>query len=176
MMARTAAVATARALVTVATALAIATAVQAAPSGAAPSGTAGVATSADVLARVAAMGRAMKPGQTFAWEPMLQADGSVAALEYWKAAGRPAVHPAEAEYAIVIAGAGALLSGGTLVAPQRQSAGLIDGDRIEGGSLRTLGPGDVFMVPAGMPHWFRIDGRLVLLGIKLKAATATAAQ
>lgn len=155
----------------VAAVLALATAVRAGSAD-----PAAVVGAADVLARVAAMERAMKPGQNFAWEPLVQADGSVAALEYWKAAGRPAVHPAEAEYAIVIAGTGALLSGGTLVAPQRKSVGLVDGDRIEGGTLRPLAPGDVFMIAAGVPHWFRVDGRLVLLGIKLHPAAATAAQ
>ena len=130
------------------------------------------AASAEVRAQIVAMERAMKPGQGFAWQPLVQADGSVAALEYWKAAGRPAVHPAEAEYAIVMEGAGALLSGGTLVAPQTKSAGLIDGDRIDGGTTRSLAPGDVFLVPAGVPHWFRVDGRLVLLGIKIRTGNA----
>ena len=142
---------------------------------AAPADPTSFATSADVRAQVVAMERAMKPGQGFAWQPLVQADGSIAALEYWKAAGRPAVHPTEAEYATVIEGAGALLSGGTLVAPQQKSAGLVDGDRIEGGTLRTLAPGDVFLIPAGTPHWFRVDGKLVLLGIKLKTAAIAAA-
>ena len=139
---------------------------------AAPADPTGFAASADVKAQIAAMERAMKPGQGFAWQPLVQADGSIAALEIWKAPGRPAVHPAEAEYATVIAGAGALLSGGTLIAPQEKRPGLVDGERIEGGTLRTLAPGDVFLIPAGVPHWFRVDGKLVLLGIKLKTAPA----
>lgn len=132
------------------------------------------AASAEVRTRVAAMEHAMKPGQGFAYVPLVQADGSVAALEYWKAAGKPAVHPEQAEYATVIEGAGALLSGGTLVAPQRRNDGLVEGDRIENGTLRPLAPGDVFLVPAGVPHWFRVDGHLVLLGIKIKAEPAAA--
>lgn len=126
------------------------------------------ATGPDVTAQVAAMAKAMKPGQGFAWQPLVRDGKTVAALEYWKAPGRPAVHPAEAEYAIVIAGKGTLLSGGTLVAPRHVKPELTEGDRIVGGTTRSLAPGDVLLIPAGVPHWFGIIGdRLVLLGMKL---------
>ncbi|MET4594892.1 MULTISPECIES: cupin domain-containing protein [unclassified Sphingomonas] len=126
------------------------------------------ATGPDVTAQVAAMAKAMKPGQGFAWQPLVRDGRTVAALEYWKAPGRPAVHPAEAEYAIVIAGKGTLLSGGTLVAPRPVKPELTEGDRIVGGTTRSLAPGDVLLIPAGVPHWFGIIGdRLVLLGMKL---------
>lgn len=126
------------------------------------------ATGPDVTAQVAAMAKAMKPGQGFAWQPLVRDGKTVAALEYWKAPGRPAVHPAEAEYAIVIAGKGTLLSGGTLVAPRPVKPELTEGDRIVGGTTRSLAPGDVLLIPAGVPHWFGITGdRLVLLGMKL---------
>ena len=126
------------------------------------------ATGPDVTAQVAAMAKAMKPGQGFAWQPLVRDGRTVAALEYWKAPGRPAVHPAEAEYAIVIAGKGTLLSGGTLVAPRHVKPELTEGDRIVGGTTRSLAPGDVLLIPAGVPHWFGITGdRLVLLGMKL---------
>ena len=131
----------------------------------------GFAAGADVTAQVAAMGKAMKPGQGFAWQPLVRDGQTVAALEYWKAPGRPAVHPDQAEYAIVVAGAGVLISGGTLAAPTRVKPDLTEGDRIVGGTTRTLGPGDVLLVPAGVPHWFGITGeRLVLLGMKLPAS------
>jgi len=126
------------------------------------------ATGPDVTAQVAAMAKAMKPNQGFAWQPLVRDGKTVAALEYWKAPGRPAVHPAEAEYAIVIAGKGTLLSGGTLVAPRPVKPELTEGDRIVGGTTRFLAPGDVLLIPAGVPHGFGITGdRLVLLGMKL---------
>ena len=68
------------------------------------------ASDADVKAKVAAMGAAMKPGQGFAWQPLVRDGETNAALEYWKKPGRPAVHPDQAEYAIVVAGAGTLIS------------------------------------------------------------------
>ncbi|WP_375244447.1 cupin domain-containing protein [Sphingomonas parapaucimobilis] len=129
-----------------------------------------LASASDVRAQIAAMLADMKPGQGFAWRPLLRDGAHVAAIEIWKKPGRPAVHPAEAEYAIVLEGAGTLISGGTLVAPATRRADLIEGERIEGGTTRPLRPGDVLLLPAGVPHWFGITGdRLVLLGTKLPA-------
>ncbi|MEG8042954.1 MULTISPECIES: cupin domain-containing protein [unclassified Sphingomonas] len=126
------------------------------------------ASGAEVTSQVAAMAKAMKPGQGFAWQPLVRDGETVAALEYWKTPGRPAVHPDQAEYAIVIAGAGTLISGGTLEAAKSVKPDLTEGDRIVGGTTRTLKPGDVMLIPAGVPHWFGITGgRLVLLGTKL---------
>ena len=126
------------------------------------------ASGADVTTQVAAMAKAMKPGQGFAWQPLVRDGETVAALEYWKTPGRPAVHPDQAEYAIVIAGAGTLISGGTLEAAKPVKPDLTEGDRIIGGTTRTLKPGDIMLIPAGVPHWFGITGgRLVLLGTKL---------
>jgi mannose-6-phosphate isomerase-like protein (cupin superfamily) len=128
------------------------------------------AGSAEVTAQVAAMAKGMKPGQGFAWQPLVRDGKTVAALEYWKKPGRPAVHPDQAEYAIVIAGRGTLVSGGTLVEPTVTKPDLTEGARITGGTTRALGPGDVMLIPAGVPHWFGISGeRLVLLGTKLPA-------
>ncbi|HXH17333.1 MAG TPA: cupin domain-containing protein [Sphingomonas sp.] len=126
------------------------------------------AASGDIKARIVALEKTMKPGQGFAYAPLVQADGTSAALEYWKAPGKPAVHPDEAEYATVMAGSGTLVSGGTLVAPKLRFPGLVEGDRIEGGTTRKLAVGDVFLIPAGTPHWFGIDGKLVMLGTKIR--------
>jgi mannose-6-phosphate isomerase-like protein (cupin superfamily) len=128
------------------------------------------AASADIRARIVALEKTMKPGQGFAMAPLVQADGTNAALEYWKAPGKPAVHPDEAEYATVMAGSGTLVSGGTLVAPKLRFPGLVEGDRIEGGTTRKLAVGDVFLIPAGVPHWFGIDGKLVMLGTKIRTS------
>jgi len=129
------------------------------------------ASGADVQAQVREMLAAMKPDQGFMWRPLVRDGATVAAIEIWKTPGLPAVHPAEAEYAIVLEGSGTLVSGGTMADAKASNANLIQGSRIEGGATRTLGPGDVILVPAGVPHWFGITGdRLVLLGIKLPQA------
>jgi len=126
------------------------------------------ATAAEVKAQVAALDRTMKPGQGFAWAPLVKGGSAVAAIEIWKKPGRPAVHPEEAEYATVLAGSGTLVSGGTMADASTTRPGLVEGSRIDGGATRALCPGDTFLIPAGVPHWFGITGdRLVLLGTKL---------
>src|SRR4051812_37519226 len=129
------------------------------------------ASAADVRAAVRSMLRDMKPGQGFSWRPLVRGGSAVAALEIWKKPGKPAVHPGEAEYVVVVEGAGTMISGGTLVDAHETSSNLVEGSRIEGGTSRALHEGDVFFVPAGTPHWFGITGdRLVLLGTKLPQA------
>jgi mannose-6-phosphate isomerase-like protein (cupin superfamily) len=131
----------------------------------------GFASGADVQAQVREMLAAMKPDQGFMWRPLVRDGATVAAIEIWKKPGRPAVHPAEAEYAIVLEGSGTLVSGGSMTDSKVTNPNLIEGGQIEGGATRPLGPGDVILIPAGVPHWFGITGeRLVLLGIKLPGA------
>jgi len=128
----------------------------------------GFASAADVKAQVESMRRAMEPGQGFMWKQLVRGSDAVAALEYWKKPGKPAVHPDQAEYVIVITGNGTMVSGGRLVDPVTSNPTLIEGSRIEAGTTRPLRPGDVFLIPAGTPHWFGISGdRLVLLGTKI---------
>lgn len=134
-----------------------------------------VASNAAIEAAIGQMERDMTPGQGFLWRPLVQADGSVAALEYWRKPGRPAVHPSETEYAIVVAGEGSLVSGGRLTDPSVTRPGLTEGSAIEHGTTRALRKGDVVMIPAGVPHWFGVrGGKLVLLGIKLASPVAAA--
>jgi len=134
-------------------------------------GPSGFASGADVQAQIRQMLAEMKPDQGFMWRPLVRDGATVAAIEIWKKPGRPAVHPAEAEYAIVLEGSGTLVSGGAMVDSKATNANLVEGSRIEGGATRPLGPGDVILIPAGVPHWFGITGdRLVLLGIKLPGA------
>jgi mannose-6-phosphate isomerase-like protein (cupin superfamily) len=136
-----------------------------------PAGPSGFASGADVQAQLREMLAAMKSDQGFMWRPLVRDGATVAAIEIWKKPGRPAVHPTEAEYAIVLEGAGTLVSGGTMADPKVSNANLLEGSQIEGGTTRALGPGDVILIPAGVPHWFGITGdRLVLLGLKLPHA------
>lgn len=132
-----------------------------------------LAGSADIKAQVNAMFAAMEPGQTFKWQPVLSDGPRIAALEIWKAPGRPAIHTAEAEYFTVVQGSGTLVTGGHLSKPHLVRPGFMDGDVIEGGTTRPLAVGDTVLIPAGVPHWFGIPGQpLVLLGIKIPSPPA----
>ena len=132
-----------------------------------------LATSDDLKAQVAAMFAAMKPGQTFMWQPTLKDGPRISAIEIWKAPGRPAIHVEQAEYFTVIQGSGTLVTGGHMKNPHQTGPGQMDGDAIEGGATRPLVAGDVVLIPAGTPHWFGITGEpLVLLGIKIPSPPA----
>jgi mannose-6-phosphate isomerase-like protein (cupin superfamily) len=108
-------------------------------------------------------------GKGFLWQPLHRDGANIAAIEYWLAEGRPAIHLAEAEYATVLSGSGTLLTGGTMVGAKLVRAGFVDGDRIEGGTTRALRKGDTVLIPKGVPHSFGIPKGevLVLLGIKV---------
>ncbi|HWI85689.1 MAG TPA: cupin domain-containing protein, partial [Sphingomonas sp.] len=133
-----------------------------------------VATSAEVQALVERMGSEMKPGQIIAWKPLVRAGASIAAIEYWTAPGKPASHPTDAEYVIVIAGSGTLISGGVIVDAHVTNPHLTEGSRIEGATTQPIKAGDVLMIGAGVPHYFGVDGgKLALLGIKLPLPSTT---
>lgn len=125
----------------------------------------------DLAAQISAMKARLKPDTTLLWQPVLLAHGTMAALEYWHRPRPPAVHVHEAEYVTVMQGSGWMLSGGTMTQSHETHPGLLEGGEIQGGTRKTLKRGDVFLIPAGMPHYFGIEsGELVLLGIKIPAA------
>jgi glc operon protein GlcG len=75
------------------------------------------------------------------------------------APGEAEVHLWEADVMYVLNGAATLVTGGAVVAPRTIAPGEIRGERLEGGAVRRLSPGDVVHVPPGVPHWFsQVDG------------------
>jgi mannose-6-phosphate isomerase-like protein (cupin superfamily) len=75
-----------------------------------------------------------------------------------------AVHDFVSEVYHVLEGSGTLVTGGTLVNPQRRDGKAsvvvqingpgVSGSAIEGGVSRRIAKGDVVIIPAGTPHWF----------------------
>ena len=75
-----------------------------------------------------------------------------------------AVHDRVSEVYHVLEGSGTLVTGGTLVNPQRRDSAEsvvtqingpgVSGTAIEGGERRRISKGDVVIIPAGTPHWF----------------------
>lgn len=56
-------------------------------------------------------------------------------------------------------------------AARRAASGDLAGTGIEGGTRRRVGPGDVILIPAGVPHrWSQVDGTVVYLDIKFPKA------
>lgn len=80
------------------------------------------------------------------------------------AKGGAASHDKVSEVYQVLEGSGTLVTGGTIVNPQRRTSGQeevaqingpgVSGTSIEGGVSRRITKGDMVIIPAGTPHWF----------------------
>jgi uncharacterized protein GlcG (DUF336 family)/mannose-6-phosphate isomerase-like protein (cupin superfamily) len=70
-------------------------------------------------------------------------------------AGMAEVHTKDADIIYVQDGSATLVTGGTVVDPKSTEANEIRGKEIAGGETRTITKGDVIIVPAGIPHWFK---------------------
>jgi len=67
----------------------------------------------------------------------------------------------------VLEGSATLVTGGTVVDPKVTEPGQVRGATIEGGETRRIAKGDVLVIPAGVPHWFRdVQGPLTYFVVK----------
>lgn len=71
------------------------------------------------------------------------------------APGMVEVHDDDADIVYVLKGTATLVTGGTLLDGKSTAPGEIRGMNLEGGEARQLNPGDVVVIPAGTPHWFK---------------------
>jgi mannose-6-phosphate isomerase-like protein (cupin superfamily) len=70
-------------------------------------------------------------------------------------AGQVEVHEKETDVIHVIDGEATFVTGGTMVGGKPTGPGQIRGTEIQGGQTQHLSKGDVVVVPAGTPHWFK---------------------
>jgi quercetin dioxygenase-like cupin family protein len=69
--------------------------------------------------------------------------------------GQVEVHDKETDVFYVVEGTATLVTGGTMVGGKVTQAGQSRGTDIRGGDTRRLSKGDVIVIPAGIPHWFK---------------------
>lgn len=65
------------------------------------------------------------------------------------------IHLRNNDLMFVQEGSAILVTGGTVVSPRSTEADEIRGESIVGGEVHELSKGDVVVVPAGTPHWFK---------------------
>jgi glc operon protein GlcG len=70
-------------------------------------------------------------------------------------AGMVELHEQDADIIYVLDGSAVLVTGGEIVGGKTIAPGEIRGTDVKGGETRTIGKGDVIIVPAGTPHWFK---------------------
>jgi len=135
----------------------------------------GFANAAEVRAVVAKIAHDIKPNEDMVYHPLLSAAPYTVAVEYWVRPKQAAAHLTEAELVYVLEGSGTLVSGGTMP-DAHHWYGETNGGTISGGTTRPLKPGDVVLVPEGVPHWFGIDGgKLVMLTLHMPRPLPVAA-
>jgi mannose-6-phosphate isomerase-like protein (cupin superfamily) len=75
-------------------------------------------------------------------------------------------HPGFIEVHNIMDGAGTLVTGGTIVRAAGAPAGSAT---IEGGVSRHVAKGDVVLIPAGAPHWYKdLEGTLTYLEVRFE--------
>lgn len=70
-------------------------------------------------------------------------------------AGVVELHEQDADIIYVLDGSAVFVTGGEMVGGKVIGPGEIRGAEIKGGETRTISKGDVIIVPAGTPHWFK---------------------
>jgi len=69
--------------------------------------------------------------------------------------GMAEIHTKDADIVYVLDGSATLVTGGTAVDTKVTEPEELRGSSISGGEAHSLKKGDVIIVPAGVPHWFK---------------------
>jgi len=69
--------------------------------------------------------------------------------------GMSEIHTKDADIVYVLDGTATLVTGGTAVNSKPIAADEFRGEKIDGGETQLLSKGDVIIIPAGVPHWFK---------------------
>jgi mannose-6-phosphate isomerase-like protein (cupin superfamily) len=69
--------------------------------------------------------------------------------------GMVEVHDTETDTIYVVDGSATIVTGGTMIGGSVTAPGQHRGADITGGQTRQLVKGDVMVIPAGIPHWFK---------------------
>ena len=86
-----------------------------------------------------------------------------------EAPGRVEVHARDVDVILVLAGTATFVTGGTLLDGETVAPDELRGDTLQGGAERQLAKGDVVIVPAGTPHWFKaVPGPLEYFVVKVR--------
>jgi mannose-6-phosphate isomerase-like protein (cupin superfamily) len=81
--------------------------------------------------------------------------------------GRIEIHEKETDIFYVMDGSATLVAGGTAVEPTATRPGQMTAKDIRNGQTYNLKKGDVVVIPAGQPHWFKqVNGFINYLTVK----------
>src|SRR5712692_9412774 len=87
--------------------------------------------------------------------PLVSAPDLLVSGSHRDKAGQVEVHEKETDVIYVVDGTATFVTGGTMVGGKTSKPGQFLGSDIDGGQTHHLSKGDVIVVPAGIPHWFK---------------------
>ena len=87
--------------------------------------------------------------------PLVNAPDLLVSGSYRDKAGQVEVHDKETDVIYVVDGAATFVTGGRMVGGKATKPGQFMGTDIVGGQTHHLTKGDVIVVPATTPHWFK---------------------
>jgi len=87
--------------------------------------------------------------------PLVTASDLLVSGTHRDKAGQVEVHDKETDVIYVIEGSATFVTGGTMIGGRVTKPDQHLGTDIQGGQTHHLTKGDVIVVPAGMPHWFK---------------------
>ncbi len=91
-------------------------------------------------------------GNRPSFEVLVRTPGSAAAVIHRAQTGEAELHEEMADFFVIRAGSGTLVSGGRIIGMRAAGKGEFAGDGVEGGESRRLAPGDVVHIPPKIPH------------------------
>jgi len=101
-------------------------------------------------------------------EPLIETADYKVHASHRDVAGKSEVHLADTDILYMLAGSATVVTGGAMVDPVTVEPGELRGAAIKGGERRQLVPGDVMIVPKGVPHWFQsLSGPIDYYAVKV---------
>jgi mannose-6-phosphate isomerase-like protein (cupin superfamily) len=88
--------------------------------------------------------------------PLVTTDSYIVSGSHRTGQGQVEVHDKETDIIYFVDGEATFVTGGTMVGGKVTKPGQWLGSSIDGGETHHLTKGDVIVVPAGTPHWFKV--------------------
>jgi len=99
--------------------------------------------------------------------PLIPGDGYNVQTNKRTANGNIEIHEKETDIFYVMDGSATIVVGGTAVEPKQTRPGQMTAKDIQNGQTYNLKKGDVLVIPAGTPHWFKqVNGSINYLTVK----------
>ena len=99
--------------------------------------------------------------------PLIPGDAYNVQTNKRTANGNIEIHEKETDIFYIMDGSATIIVGGTAVEPKQTRPGQMTAKDIQGGQAYDLKKGDVLVIPAGTPHWFKqVNGSINYLTVK----------